>query len=288
MKARLLALTLLAFVLQLAAQQQTSTESPRVSDILQRMKSADSAEREKAFDEASKLLASVETSQRDLDRLRLSTIQLLIAENAKNNISAEEMAKLAANTSCGDGTDNCEGDDESDESSDYFPKLIATVASFNDERGIPALVGAMPWGGEATKTLLAYGDKALGPVLAELKSRNYPLRRSALDTGITILEIRNDVASRTRVRELIEASVNDPSPAFRSHAVQKIVCLGDRQDFVPTLERVAKTDPWKLPGKVIDGGDGGQFYPVRYEARRALRAIQGNEICPEKPLTNVN
>ncbi len=47
--------------------------------------------------------------------------------------------------------------------------------------------------------------------------------------------------------------------------------------------QVAKTDPWKLPGKVTDGGDEGQFYPVRFQARRALRAIQRNEACPEKP-----
>jgi hypothetical protein len=88
MKARLLAFTLWAFVLQLAAQQ-TRTESPRVSDILQRMKSADSVEGEKAFYEASELLASDRTTQRDPDRLRLNTIQLALRAIQRNEACPE-------------------------------------------------------------------------------------------------------------------------------------------------------------------------------------------------------
>jgi len=91
------------------------------------------------------------------------------------------MAKVAASGSCGNGTDNCEGADESDESSDYFPRLGATVFTFNDERAIPALVGAMPWGEDVARALVGFGDKALGPVTEQLKSDSSSLRKSALD-----------------------------------------------------------------------------------------------------------
>lgn len=237
-------------------------------------------EREKAFDDASKLLASHNTVASDIESLRLGTIQLLIGENARNNISDEEMAKLAASASCGNGTDNCEGaEEEDDPSTDYMHRLIATVAGFNDERAIPALAGTVGWDDNVTKALLAFGDKALGPVIDQLKSRNSSLRIRALDTAITILEARNDAASQVRIRELIRSSLNDHRPIVRTHVVRKIDCRKDRQDFVPLLQEVAKTDPFKLPGKADDGGDGDQFYPVRADARRALRHIQNNELC---------
>ena len=61
--------------------------------------------------------------------------------------------------------------------------------------------------------------------------------------------------------------------------LQKITCLPDRQDYVPSLEKIAKTDPLKLSGRALYGGDGGGFFPVRYDARRALRTIQSEGAC---------
>ncbi len=199
-------------------------------------------EREKAFDEASKLLASEKTAPRDVERLRLGVIQSLTAENSRNNISDMEMAKLAAAASCGNGTDNCEGDEEEDAedpSTVYMHRLIATVAGF--------------------------------------------IRRmSALDMAVALLEARNDAASQIRIRDLIRSSLNDPLPHVRTHVVRQIVdCRKDRQDFVPLLREIAKTDPFILPadGPADDGGDGDKFYPVRFDARRVLRHIQNNEPC---------
>ena len=67
--------------------------------------------------------------------------------------------------------------------------------------------------------------------------------------------------------------------ANRSHAVNEIACLDDRQDFVPVLEKLAKTDPVHWKGREHDGVDGAQFYRVRFDARRALREIQNNQPC---------
>jgi len=274
MRAALLAFTLLASVVQLSAQQ-ASTVRPTVSRILAAMNSQDSSERSKAFDEANELLASGKSTPGDIDRLRLGIIRLLIAENARINVPDDEVLKQAARAaSCGNGTDNCEGDE-----SDYYPSLIATVAGFNDERAIPALVGAMPWASDATGGLLRFGNKALGPVLDQLKSRNALLRTSAMSMTIDLLEGRNDSASRTRIREMLRSALTDPDAVVRGHAVKEIGCLDDRQDFVPILEKLAKTDPTHYRGRADDGVDGDQFYPVRVDARRVLREIQTNVTC---------
>jgi hypothetical protein len=286
MRASFLTVLILLLVVQLAGQQ-APTEPPTVSAILQRMGNSktDWGNREEAFDEASKLLTSENTAPRDVERLRLGMIGLLTAENAEANVPDEEMAKLAAAASnCGNAADNCAGageayDEDADaESQRYMQRLMATVAGFNDERAIPALAGALCWGDIVTKPLLALGDKALAAVLDQLKSRNSTLRMCSMFMVIS-LEAPNGVVSQTRIKELIRSSLNDPDGAVRRHVVQAIDCRKDRQDFGPLLKEIAKTDPQKFPGKPLDGGDADGFYPVRADARRALRHIQNNELC---------
>ena len=287
MQVSFLTVPILLLVVQVAAQQEPT--EPAVSAILQRMGNSkiDWGNREEAFDEASNLLTSENTPPRDVERLRLGIIGLLTAENAKANVPDEEMAKLAAAAGdCGNATDSYAGageayDEDADwESQRYMQRLIATVAGFNDEQAIPALAGAVCWGDIVTKPLLALGDKALVAVLDQLKSRNSTLRRCSL-LMVLSLEAPNGVVSQTRVKELIRSSLNDSDPSFRKQVVSAIDCRKDRQDFVPLLQEVAKTDPFLLPadGPAFDGGDGGKFYPVRADARRALLHIQGNEPC---------
>jgi hypothetical protein len=148
----------------------------------------------------------------------------------------------------------------------------------NDERAIPALVGAMPYGSDATGALLRFGNKAVGPILDQLKSRNALLRISALRMAIS-MEGRNESVSPPRIRGMLQSALAAPVAVVRSAAVNEIACLDDRQDFVPVLEKLAKTDPVHYKGREDDGVDGDQFYPVRFDARRALREIQNNEPC---------
>jgi hypothetical protein len=168
---------------------------------------------------------------------------------------------------------------EEDEIGEHYAEVIDAVASLNDERAIPALVGAITTGGMAQKGLLKYGDKALEPVLAQLKNRDALVRASALGLGIALLEKRSDPTSLAQIRDLIRSSLTDPKPVVRSQAIDEIGCLDDRQYFVPMLRQISKTDPWKLPGRADDGEDGNEFYPVRFDARRALREIQDNKGC---------
>jgi len=133
----------------------------------------------------------------------------------------------------------------------------------------------------AQRGILRFGDKALQPVLEQLKSSDALVRASALGMATAILEGKNDPAAHALVLNLLRASLKDPGPVVRRHAVRQIDCLADRQGFVPVLGEIAKTDPDKLPGRADDGGDEGQFYPVRADARRALRHIQNNQTCRE-------
>jgi hypothetical protein len=139
----------------------------------------------------------------------------------------------------------------------------------------------MTTGGMAERGLLKYGDKALLPVLEELKNPNETVRTAALETSIALLETHGDDISKKRMRDLIWSSLKDPASAVRRHAVREIDCLSDRQDFVSVLSEIAKSDPERLPGKSLDGGDGDAFYPVRYDARTVLRDIQNNKKCNE-------
>jgi len=167
--------------------------------------------------------------------------------------------------------------DEGD--SEHYAQLIDVVSSLDDERTIPALVGAMTTGGIAERGLLKYGDKALGPVLEELKNSNELLRASALGVAVTILKTKADVGSAARIQDLLLSSLRDTSSAVREQAVMLIGCLDNRQEFVPTLENIATTDPENYPGTEDAGVDGDKFYPVRVDARRVLRDIQNNKKC---------
>jgi hypothetical protein len=168
---------------------------------------------------------------------------------------------------------------DEDDVGEYYAELVDVVSSLNDERAIPALAGAITTGGMAQRGLLKYGDKALGPVLKQLKSSDALVRASALGLSTEILEGRKDSASHAQMISLIQSSLKDPAAVVRRHAVREIDCLDERQDFIPVLQEIAKTDPDKLPGRADDGGDGGQFYPVRADARRVLRDVQNNVTC---------
>ncbi len=201
-------------------------------------------------------------------------IGLLTSENTRTSIPDEEMAKVAPPS--GEAYD----EDADAESSRFMQGLIATVAGFDDERAIPALAGAVCWGDTVTNALLAFGDKGLARVLDQLQSRNSSLRTCSLIMVVS-LEAPNGVVSQTRIKELIRSSLSDPDPSVRTRVVWAVDCRKDRQDLVPLLQHVAKTDPFILPadGPALDGGDGGKFYPVRADARRALRHIQNNQPC---------
>jgi hypothetical protein len=274
MRSKLCLLVVLTLSSMIFAQSSTSLDS-RISDVMSRMKSSDLKKRQAAFDELMNLKAEdpgepgkgghanvavfLQRHPNQADRVKLGLAQLLSSENDLFTNGAPRS--------------------RTEEDGEYYETLITVVSSLDDERTIPPLVGAMTTGGIAQNGLLKYGDKALGPVLAQLKNPDGLVRASALGMSIELMEKNGDSVSRTRIRELIRSSLSDPESVVRSHAVGEIDCLEDRQNFVPVLNEIAKTDPQKLNGKALDGGDGDEFYPVRYDARRVLRDIRNNVKC---------
>ncbi len=259
---------------RVVAQQAASVDS-RVSDALARMKNGDLSTRETAFDDMMSLisdddqagvsgrpdvLTSFFTRHPDeAERVKLGLIQLL-------NVEDETFIKGKPGTL-------------SEEDGEYYAGVVETVSSLDDDRSIPALVGAMTTGGMAHRGLLKYGNRALGPVLEQLKNPNPLVRSVALSIGIHILRKGNDTASYAQIDGIIRSSLKDPDLVVRGSAVQEVECLNNREEFVPILEQLAKTDAAKLPGKALDGGDGEEFYPVRYDARRVLRDIRNSKTC---------
>jgi len=270
MRAALLTCVLLASVLQLSAQQNSTTRAT-VSGVLDGMDSASRAEREKAFGEAGELLEADTTSAKDADRLQLGIIQLLIRENRE----ALKASELPSSNSASE-EEQGQGEDESD----YYSVLVGFVANLNDVRAVPALLGAANTGGIATRGIARFGKRALDPTLVQVGSANADLAEGALWVIRDMLEFRlvSDPESHLRIKDALRAALRSSEFGVRVSAMGAIEYLDDREEFVPLLKEVAQHDPVKLAGqRPDDGGDNGEFYPARFDARRLLRKIANHE-----------
>ncbi len=270
MRAALLTCVLLASVLQLSAQQNSTTRAT-VSGVLDRMDSASRTEREKAFGEANELLGSDTTSAKDADRLQVGIIQLLLREN-------KEALKARESPSSNSASEEDQG--EGEEESDYYSVLVGFVANLNDVRAVPALLGAANTGGIATRGIARFGKRALDPTLVQVESANADLAEGALWVIRDMLEFRlvSDPESHLRIKNALRAALRSSEFGVRVSAMGAIEYLDDREEFVPLLKEVALNDPVKLAGqRPDDGGDNGEFYPARFDARRLLRKIANHE-----------
>jgi hypothetical protein len=272
MRTALLTCVLLASVPQLSAQQNSTTRTT-VSGVLDRMESASRAEREKAFGEAGELLGADTTSAKDAYRLQLGIIQLLIREN-KEALKARELP------SPNSASEEEQGEGEGEEGSDYYPVLVGFVANLNDVRAVPALLGAANTGGVATRGIARFGKRALDSTLVQVESADADLAEGALWVIRDMLEFRlvSDPESHLRIKGALRTALRSSEFGVRVSAMGAIEYLDDREEFVPLLKEVAQNDPVKLAGqRPDDGGDNGEFYPARFDARRLLRKIANHE-----------
>lgn len=272
-------LFMVALVLSAALSAQAGPSgTDQLSSILARIGGKDLHKREAAFndmmaligegqkqptepDRAAALNSFFKQHPEQADRIKRGLIELLKADNVEFQGAAPQTY--------------------TEDDMEHYAEVVNVVSSLKDERAIPALVGAMATGGMAQQAIFDYGDKALAPVLQQLKSSDPLVQSQALMMSFELLAERGDAASQAKIRELILAYVKAPLEPSRRIAVKEIDCLEDRQNFVPLLEEIAKTDPEKRPGKALDGGDADGFYPVRADARRALRHIKSSQACTE-------
>lgn len=240
--------------------QESASLNSRVSAILARMASSDRGARNSAFDDLIGVVTEVQQVGFDpdystflgaflarhpehADRVKLGLIHLLEADNVDTTLPPGYSAE---------------------ENSEYYAQAIGIVASLNDERAIPALVGAMTTGGMATEGLIKYGPKALGPVLSELNGSNSMVRVSAFMTAFKILRGTNDGASHVQMLSLIHTAITDADGPMRETALWAIELLatGDQGQFVPVLQEMAERDPFILTSQT--------HYRLRDKAKKLL------------------
>jgi len=253
-------ISVLLAVARLAAAQQAATVHPTVSSVVDRMKSATWTERSKAFEDATELIRSGEENPQDADRLRLGVIQLLVTENNDQTPPASER--------------------EGEENGEYYASLVGFVASLGDERAIRSLLGAATTGGIAIRGVVQFGKKALDPTLEQVKSPDPKLASGAVFVIRELLKMgaASDPDSQLRIKNALRSALASPEFAVRLSAIAAVEYLDDREELVPMLKDIAEHDPVKLAGqKPDDGGDNGEFYPVRQDARRLLRKIANHE-----------
>ncbi len=182
---------------QMTAQQSASLDS-RVSATMDRMNKNDLHSREAAFndmmalisegqkqatepDRAAALTSFFKQHPEQADRIKLGLIQLLKADNV-------DFQGAAPGTYTEDDTE-------------HYAEVVNVVSSLKDERAIPALVGAMATGGMAQQAIFQYGDKALAPVLEQLKSSDPLAQSQALRMSFALLAKRGDPAALAQIRE---------------------------------------------------------------------------------------
>jgi len=100
------------------------------------------------------------------------------------------------------------------------------------------------------KAVAAFGQRALDPVIEQLGSPDPMVRSSALFTLRNMLRMRTlDLPqSQARVVSVVHVSLEDPEFMVRSSAISVVEFLDNRQEFVPVLQKLAESDPAKLPG----------------------------------------
>ncbi len=245
-------------------EQRSASIDSRVTAALARMSDKDMATRHAGFDDLIEVIAEGEKLGPDPEYT--SVLAIFLARNPDqanrvklgliNLLNADDGAFMDSKAAPGTYTED---------DTEHWAQAIDLVSCLNDERAIPALVGAMTAGGGSCKGLLSYGQKALGPVLSELSNPNPLVRSSAVSIGIIILRMKNDAASHAQILSMIRTTLNDPEYLVRSSALSAIEDLNDRAQFARSLQEIGEHDPFIVPGETN--------YPLRTRARKLLQEI---------------
>jgi hypothetical protein len=249
----------------------------KLADALSRTTSAsEGTARHQAYEDVLQAVSDIVTSDLQLDserlrdgllavffrkypaqgsRVRMAIIRELIAENAERVAGVKAFMQGS-------------GPPDVDESaSDEYSSLVQMVASFNDQRAIQALIGAMDTGSIASDAIVKYGAKALGPVLARVNDGDYGLRWIAIHIAVQILQNENNPSSREQTVKLLNRAIADSNSFVRMNAVDEIgkMPANDQRRFVAALQQIAQQDPF-----TVQDVNGVVHYTVRLHAKKIL------------------
>jgi hypothetical protein len=161
--------------------------------------------------------------------------------------------------------------DLTDDYSDYYADVIASVASLSDIRTIDALIGAIETGGLATTGLGKLGAAAFDKTAAVYASGSAERRESALMVFSAMLdEELTTTTPNTALRKAIEAvllhALSDRNPHVRLAAIEGASKLRTPA-LLAGVRNLAQQDRYEASEH---GGDRGVFL-VRDAAERALK-----------------
>jgi len=167
----------------------------------------------------------------------------------------------------------------------YWVYLCKIVGKSGDLKVLPLLVNTHL----DSSVLIEFGDLAVEPVINVLKTADNPTRRtSAISVLRDFLKDKEEgyVASgeaRDKIKRALIEAISEKDHWTRGALVKSLGDSGDR-DFIPVLEKVAESDPYKVERDPIPGVDkdvppGKKVirYPVRNDAKKALEKLKGKE-----------
>jgi hypothetical protein len=196
------------------------------------------------------------------NELKLALINLLTTENAIVSAKNKELELKGTTISLTEDYTN------------YYGDLIAAVAGLKDARAVDALVGAMGTGGMATGALAEFGSISLDRIIARLQTGDLLDKGAVIAALDALAQPKNrakfDEASRQKIKAALLKAAADKDWSIRAGAASALASIPDA-DTVTVLQKLATSDPIKLPGqKALDGGD---YYPVRHAAKMALDQV---------------
>ncbi len=245
------------------AQQPISFDS-RVSAVLDRMASSDLAKREAAFDDILDIIAEGQQPADQVDYPHALEAFFKRHPDQADRVMLGLINALKAYNDAFIGP-NASQKNFTEDDSEHYAQAVDVVSSLDDERAIPALVGAISTGMMAVEGILKYGQKALDPVLAQFHNPSPEVRSSAISVAIDIFRMKNDDASRSQVIAIIRGAISDPEFLVRSRALRAIEGLDDWKQFLPILREMTEHDPFIEPGE--------SDYPLRVRAQKLLDKI---------------
>jgi len=168
----------------------------------------------------------------------------------------------------------------------YFLNLSRIVGKSGDLRILPLLIDYC----FDPDSIMNFSDGAVEPVINVLKTADNPGRRAS---AILVLKdfLKNKeegyVArgeAREKIKKAMIDAVSDNDWNVRGVVVKALGESGDK-DFIPVLEKVAESDPYKIErgpipevDKDVPPGKKVIRYPIRNDAKKALEKLGGKEI----------
>jgi hypothetical protein len=167
----------------------------------------------------------------------------------------------------------------------YLSNLCKIVGESGDLRVLPLLVNYHLY----SEFVINFGELAVEPVINVLRTADNPTRRvSAIFVLRDFLKDKEEgyVASgeaREKIKKAMIDAVSDKEWDVRGVVVKALGESGEK-DFIPVLEKVAESDPYKVERDPIPGVDkdvppGKKVirYLIRNDAKKALEKLRGKE-----------